>query len=210
VVSATTITDDIGARSTSSGCRPEYDVIDVVSRRTPMTRRRLRVFPPTDRGLAREIDVVLADAPAESSEGDLIAYVTARLRTTHRLLAIHPQAGIAGTDATQPALWYVYRDGRIRSAEDQELERLYAALVAARETARSLTTTLDRAMDAAADAGYDVGSTKAGKRPHRPRPSGTPSAGPVSRRGSRSSLVPIPIEGTGGPPLLPLEANDRD
>jgi hypothetical protein len=105
------------------------------------------------------------------------------------LLTIHPQNRLADIESSRVALWYVYRDGRVRRKEDPRLDRLYAALGTARETTRAVISSLGRADETAASAGFAISGPKA----HEP------------------SFIRVPIEPIEAEPQLAgSEANDRN
>jgi hypothetical protein len=114
------------------------------------------VFPAEDVTLRGEIHALLADIPADVPEANQIEHVQDRLRRWYRSIEIRPRDPLGGYEDDPTRVWYVYRDGRIRSRSERldHLERLYAALAAARVTVRASEHALDQAREVARRGGY--------------------------------------------------------
>jgi hypothetical protein len=118
---------------------------------TDRTALRVLVFPAEDVALRREVQAALADIPADLPESRRIADIEQRLRRWYRSIEIRPRDPLGGYDDDPTAVWYVYRDGRIR-ARNERLERLYAALASARLTIHASEEAIGKARDAARSA----------------------------------------------------------
>jgi hypothetical protein len=109
------------------------------------------VFPAEDVTLRGEIHAALADIPPDVSEANQIEHVQDQLRRWYRSIEIRPRDPLGGYEDDPTRVWYVYRDGRIRSRSERldRLERLYEALAAARVTVRASERAIDQARDVA-------------------------------------------------------------
>jgi hypothetical protein len=118
---------------------------------TVRTNLRVLVFPPDDVALRHEVDRALSEVLATTPEPRQMAELTERLRTWYRSIQIRQREPLAGYDDDPTCVWYVYRDGRIRARTErlERLERLYAAMAAARVTVRASENALDKARDSA-------------------------------------------------------------
>ena len=122
----------------------------------------LVVFPRSDAALRRDVETALRDVGSSPEERTTAKLVERRLRRVYRNIQVHPRDSLGGYDDDPTAVWYVYRDGRVRSPSELR-ERLYAVLAEARETRDATERALQRSLAAARVAGY--GTTPAGDPP---------------------------------------------
>ncbi len=111
---------------------------------------QVHVFPE-DRRLTADIARTAADIGADG-EPDLAAWrasLEERLRTWYPRLVIHPRAELAAIMPSEE-VWYVMRDGRIRSRGDRT-DRLHAALATARDMTAQAGEALGRSQEVAAE-----------------------------------------------------------
>ncbi len=111
------------------------------------------VFPRSDVTLRRDVEAALRDVEGPPEARATVTLVERRLRRVYRNIQIHLRDSLGGYDDDPTAVWYVYRDGRVRSPNELR-ERLYAVLADARETTRSTQRALERSLGAARVAGY--------------------------------------------------------
>lgn len=114
---------------------------------------RLLVFPASDTALRRDVEAIVRTIPRAALDPSTATVVEQRLRRMYRNVQVRPRDTFGGYDSDPVAVWYVYRDGRIR-ARNEARERLYGVLAAARETVRSSERALQNAVGAATGAGY--------------------------------------------------------
>jgi hypothetical protein len=114
---------------------------------------RLVVFPRSDAALRRDVEAVLREVGGPPEERTTATLVERRLRSVYRNIQIRPRDSLGGYADDPTAVWYVYRDGRVRSP-DQLRERLYAVLAQARQTRDAAERALERSLAAARVAGY--------------------------------------------------------
>lgn len=112
----------------------------------------VRSFPASDREFADATGAAIHEAkPADPAT--LRDVVEGRVRASYPNARIHAQDELADL-SMQEAVWYAYRDGRIRAA-DPGRERLYAAVATARRTVRDSEAAIDHARTVSRGAGFD-------------------------------------------------------
>jgi hypothetical protein len=151
------------------------------------TRRRLRVFPASDRAFEQDVSAAVADSPTAANEPELVAHVTSVLRETYRAATIHVQDSLALVDAMTPRIWYVYRDGNPQRAT-ASVARLHDVLADASRTTRASKELLSRVEKLAEDNGRAGLADR--RAPRRRSPEGA-TAVPVA---APQRLVAIAIE----------------
>ncbi len=133
------------SRSGESRVDPGFVYLRAPGRQTV----QVHVFPE-DRRLTADIARTAADIGADG-EPDLAAWrasLEARLRTWYPRLVIHIRAELAAIMPSEE-VWYVMRDGRIRSRDDRT-DRLHAALATARDMTAQAGEALSRSQEVAA------------------------------------------------------------
>ena len=120
-----------------------------------MSRPNLRVvvFPSDDATLRADADAAIDRLPAALTNELARSAAERELRQWYRSMSIHVRDALGGYPDDPSVVWYVYRDGRIRTA-DPRLERLYAALAVARTVCHGSELAIDRARATARAAGY--------------------------------------------------------
>lgn len=79
---------------------------------------RVLVFPADDVALRHEVDRALHDVDDDQPEQRQMSQLQDRLRPWYRSLTIRSRDALGGYDDDPTRVWYVYRDGRIRSRHE--------------------------------------------------------------------------------------------
>jgi hypothetical protein len=130
---------------------------DIAVRWPGQTPIAIRVFPADPR-FADEVQRVV-DALAPSEDGAAVRRrIETELRRFYPRTTVHERTDFGAPDYAD-RLWYVLRDGRIRTP-DPRIERLLSALAVARDVKADAVAAVDRAREVVA---IKVGSTPRGR-----------------------------------------------
>jgi hypothetical protein len=114
---------------------------------------RLTCFPSADHAFREDVVRAAEDLPEDAPDSVRRDRLVASLRPWYRKVEIVFQDELAHFELQPIHTWYVYRDGRVRRA-DERRERLYAALASARRTINASRSALDDARVLVRAAGY--------------------------------------------------------